>query len=526
MPDDPDRRDMATSSAPAAGPPPALSVLFPDATGAPAPTDALDDVALHDLQLDQLSFVGNDADESLQRSRLTDLDAIAYRQEVFADLDQAELVAAVRAFRDAMLRVRRYLAHDADVEVRRDRARWLLLTVRAYLDAVDGLVQDLDGIEVTSRALSALRTELRRIVSSDAHRTLVADTDRVLTLLGQVRYRLHIDGPWIGVERDADPTDHAGQVVATFARFRRADVPAATPRPRRAVGNDHLDAMILARVATLFPEAFAALERFGVDHADAFDATIVAFDRDISFYLGYLDVIAPLRRAGLPVCTPTVTTDARSIDVHDTYDLVLATMQVTRGGEVVRNDVTMHDDERILVVSGANQGGKTTFARTVGQLHHLAALGCPIPGRRATLPLCDRIVTHVSHGERLEDRRGRLQDDLVRIRAVMDVATDRTLVIVNELFRSTTVADATVLGRRILTQLVDRDITTVFVTFLDELTTLGPPTVSLVAGVDPDDPAVRTLRIERRAADGRAHAAAIAARHRLSYEQLRQRVGP
>ena len=517
---------MPTSTAAPAGPPPAVSVLFPDPTGSPGSTDALDDVALHDLQLDQLPVVGRDDDTlgALYRSRLTDLDAITYRQEVFADLDRAALHTAVRGFRDAMQRVRRYRSGDGDA--RRDRTRWLLQAVRAYLDALDTLTDDLEDATLGSRALRALRVELRRIVSSEQHRRLAADTDRVSALLGDVRYRLHLDGPWIGVERDDDPTDHTARVAATFARFRRPHVAPATPRPRRSAGNEHLDAMILAQVATLFPEAFAALERFGVDHADPFDATVVAFDRDVAFYLGYLDVIAPLVRAGLPVCTPTLSTTARSIDVRDTYDLVLAAMQVGRGGDIVRNDVVLHDDERILVVSGANQGGKTTFARTVGQLHHLACLGCPVPGSEARLPLCDRIVTHVSHGERLEDRHGRLQDDLVRIRAALDVTTDRTLVIVNELFRSTTAADATVLGRRILAELIDRDATTVFVTFLDELTTLGPPTVSLVAGVDPDDPAARTLRIERRPADGRAHAVAIAARHRLSYEQLRQRVGP
>ncbi|MGH3003325.1 MAG: MutS-related protein, partial [Gaiellaceae bacterium] len=242
------------------------------------------------------------------------------------------------------------------------------------------------------------------------------------------------------------------------------------------------------------------------------------------FYLAYLEHVERIEKSGLTFCRPDVSSNSRETAAEGLFDLALAGKLAGEGRLVVRNDLSLRGPERILIVTGPNQGGKTTFARAFGQLHHLAGLGLPVPAASARVFLADAIFAHFERAEDMTTLRGKLDDELVRVRQILEDATGDSVVVVNEIFASTSLDDAIFLGAEILRRLVDLDCLAVCVTFVDELATFGPATVSMVAAVEPDDPSTRTFRIERRPADGRAYAWALAEKYGLSYDTVRRRL--
>ncbi len=126
--------------------------------------------------------------------------------------------------------------------------------------------------------------------------------------------------------------------------------------------------------------------------------------------------------------------------------------------------------------------------------------------------------------ETVRSLRSKLEDDLVRIHEMLAQATSNSLFVLNEIFFATTLQDALFLSKEIMRRLLDLDVIGVWVTFLDELTSWEEKTVSMVAMVDPHDPAIRTFQIVRKDADGLAYARSLAYKHRLTYAQIRERV--
>jgi len=481
-----------------------------------------------DLHLDELEAAlfaphGGMGLEAIFRRPLQNGKAVVHRQRVAQDLEAEPLAQAFRTFFRGMENMRKGLGLAEAARHPWQKRLYFLLAAEAYLEALEGLWKGLLGHPPRSPGLQGYRAYLEAYRNSPDFLRLRADWERTRSALDGLRYVLHVHEGRLALRAYQGEPDYGRQVAETFRPF-------FGERPPSWQGRDlppgpwlnHVEEWILDHLALLFPEAFGRLEAFFQDHQGFADPVLLRLEKEARFFLAYLDFIAPLREAGLPFAYPEVAHEPPFL-AQEAFDLVLAAKLLFQGSLPVTNGF-LFDEARILVVTGPNQGGKTTFARMVGQVYHLFALGLPVPGSRARLLLSDRILTHFEARENPEELRSKLEEDLRRLKTLLDGATDRSLLILNEPFASAALLDARLIGRFVLERIRARGSLGVVVTFLDELARL-PGTRSLVAEVDPEDPARRTFRILERPADGKAYALALAEKYGLTYARLKGRLG-
>jgi DNA mismatch repair ATPase MutS len=423
-----------------------------------------------------------------------------------------------------MLRTRAHLSQVERLRHPLQKQAWLLDAVEIYCEAVRALAAELAGHEATSRGFTGLREYLTAYAASDRFGSLAAETQALKDALAGVRYAVRIQGARVTVSRYDGEPDYSAEVEETFARFKQGAVKSHLVKLPDHDEMDHVEAQILERVARLHAEVFEPLADYCQRHRDYLDPTIDRFDREVQFYLAYLELTARLRAAGLPFCYPRVSGRSQALAAEGTFDIALASRLGRDAERIVGNDLQLSEGERIFVVTGPNNGGKTTFARTFGQLHHLAGLGLQVPGSRAQLFLPDRIYTHFEREEDIETLRGKFEDELFRVHEILERATPDSVLVLNESFGSTTLGDALFVGTEVMRRILALGALGVYVTFVDELASLSEATVSMVAQVVPEDPAERTFKVLRRPADGLAYAWAIAEKHGLTYERLIERI--
>ncbi|HZD55368.1 MAG TPA: hypothetical protein VE136_01495 [Anaerolineales bacterium] len=265
---------------------------------------------------------------------------------------------------------------------------------------------------------------------------------------------------------------------------------------------------------------------------------------DLVFYSGAVTLMRTMKACDLPMCKPEIAPqEARVCQIEGCFNIDLAlylgeaqpTPDVAEA--IVLNDVCMGPQGRIIILTGPNRGGKTTYMQAIGLAQILAQAGLFVPGKRARLSLVDNIFTHYPLEEQLQLGLGRFGEESQRIRRIISQATADSLILLNESLFSTNPGESLYLAQDIVRILRLIGVRAVFTTHLHELAAsvgkLNADTqgdsriVSMVASpVEAGDSGVPiydgeySYRIVFGPPLGRSYAARIARQHGISYQQL------
>lgn len=515
------------------------------------------------------------------------------RQKVLCAMEDSEFFEKLLIFSNYMQCARGYAANYQTTERELCRQKLLLDCGVQYVQALDtlleafskreefcaagaeppGLAAPENGHSMTASAGGLLETfaeKFRKYTKQEEYQVFYRDTKNLSEEFEAMTFRVEFANRRMRVvpaEKD-EAGDYFDKLRALFpenneeGRIVRGQL--ENPfRAKKEVGE--LEFFVLTVCQKKYPESFSRLRKYEQNYfvmqkreltvqmrekgmpeqvrVPKFLAEwVLTFEIQLQVYLATELFMRRIKKTGYPltyavfpkegegeVITVKDNTYGNEMELRKAYDLALLLKQ--REKPVICNDAHYTKNERFLVVTGPNQGGKTTFARSLGQIVYFAKMGFPAPCAFVSMPYFSELLTHFSVEESMETGRGKLKEELTRLAPMMCEEYRKSFVILNELFTTAATYDAYIMGRRVMAHFIKQDCFGIYVTHLQELAEekevgeeMEGKVVSMAACVDERDSHIRTYQIARRAPEGVGYAYALVEKYHLTYPELKERL--
>lgn len=184
---------------------------------------------------------------------------------------------------------------------------------------------------------------------------------------------------------------------------------------------------------------------------------------ELAFYMACLNLAERLEVMGSPITFPEVfSKDSQIHEFRELYDVCLA---LTMNRKVVANSLKLSGKD-MVIITGANQGGKSTFLRSIGLAQLMMEAGMFVPAECFTANISNGIFTHHKRKEDSTMKSGKLDEELERMRIIVDHLSPRAMVLLNESFSATNEREGSEIARQITQALLERQVKSFFVTHM------------------------------------------------------------
>jgi DNA mismatch repair ATPase MutS len=187
---------------------------------------------------------------------------------------------------------------------------------------------------------------------------------------------------------------------------------------------------------------------------------------ELGFYVGCLNLHGQVVCKGEPTSIPVpLAADKPALSAQGIYDVCL-TLRLE--AKVVGNDLAA-DNKDLVIITGANEGGKSTFLRSIGLAHLMMQCGMFVAAERFSANVCDGVFTHYKREEDATMKSGKLDEELSRMSEIIDHIGPNCILLCNESFSSTNEREGSEIARQIIRAVLEAGIKVFLVTHLFDL---------------------------------------------------------
>lgn len=446
----------------------------------------------------------------------------AYRRAVYADVKREPVYRALCDFLENAKGMETAGKQKQAVISSLQKCVYHLREMESYCLAFGTLGEELQRLQPKSEGLQEFSKLLTEYLNSSDYNKMKERVTQLLEKLSGIRIRITYERDRIVV---SEVTAQEGTKPGDYESFVRKNGDPEAKSFRNPFhgepGWTDLERECLEILVKKEPDLFRDIQKCAEEYETYQEADLVRFLSEIPFYLSFCGFQREMEEKGYRFTAPAVRWDGEMY-AQGLYDLALACVAVRENRKVVSNSMEYGEKESFFVLTGPNQGGKTTFARSLGQLIYFTKMGLDVPAESANVHYFKDILTHFSVEESVETGRGKLKEELVRLAPMMAEERENCFVVINELFTTAATYDAEIMGRKVLERFIGQGCRGIYVTHLKELASVHPRIVSLRAMLDEDR--IQTFQIARSEAEESACAVNQVNKYRLTYEQLKERL--
>ena len=218
-------------------------------------------------------------------------------------------------------------------------------------------------------------------------------------------------------------------------------------------------------LSTLRDRGVNLVANAGAQSADHILSFFRLLRAELGFYVGCLNLGVEVSARGKPTCFPTPTALGEREHVFtELYDVSLA---LTLEGDVVGNDLNVRGTD-IVVVTGANRGGKSVFLRSIGIAQLMMQCGMFVGAASFSANVCSGLFTHFKREEDRAMESGKFDEELTRLSDIADHIKPDAVMLFNESFAATNDREGSEIARQVISALIEKRIEAFFVTHLTE----------------------------------------------------------